>query len=47
MYMPMVKRQWSADELRSLPDDGNRCEIIDGKLFVTPASAWRHQDASR
>lgn len=45
MYMPMVKRQWSADELRSLPDDGNRYEIIDGELFMTPAPAWRHQDA--
>ena len=45
MYMPMVKRQWTADDLMSLPDDGNRYEIIDGDLFMTPAPAWRHQDA--
>ena len=45
VYMPMVKQQWTADELLSLPDDGNRYEIIDGELFVTPTPAWRHQDA--
>ena len=45
VYMPMVKRQWTADNLMSLPDDGNRYEIIDGDLFMTPAPAWRHQDA--
>ena len=45
VYMPMVKRQWTADDLMSLPDDGNRYEIIDGDLFMTPAPAWRHQDA--
>ena len=41
----MVKRQWTADDLLSLPDDGSRYEIIDGELFMTPAPAWRHQDA--
>ena len=31
------------DDFWSLPDDGNRYEIIDGKLYVTPAPAMRHQ----
>ncbi|MEO7084803.1 MAG: Uma2 family endonuclease [Gemmatimonadaceae bacterium] len=43
--MPNVKRQWTVDDLLDLPDDGNRYEIIDGELFVTPAPAWRHQEA--
>jgi Uma2 family endonuclease len=36
---------WSADMLEELPDDGNRYEIIDGELFVTPSPTWRHGDA--
>jgi len=34
------------DDFWSLPDDGNRYEIIDGKLYVTPAPAMRHQIVS-
>ena len=33
--------------VRALPDDGNRYEVIDGELFVTPAPTWEHQAASR
>jgi Uma2 family endonuclease len=36
---------WTAEMLAELPDDGNRYEIIDGELFVTPAPSWRHGDA--
>ncbi len=43
--MPTLKRQWTFDDLQDLPDDGNRYEVIDGELFVTPAPAWRHQTA--
>jgi Uma2 family endonuclease len=43
--MPTLKRQWTARDLDDLPDDGNRYEVIDGELFVTPAPAWRHQEA--
>ncbi len=36
--------RWTADLLESLPDDGNRYEVIDGELFVTPAPSETHQD---
>jgi Uma2 family endonuclease len=28
---------------RALPDDGNRYEVLDGELFVSPAPSLRHQ----
>jgi Uma2 family endonuclease len=31
------------EELQALPDDGNRYELIDGVLFVTPAPNRSHQ----
>ena len=46
MHMPTLKRRWTADDLRDLPDDGNRYEVIDGELFVTPAPSWKHQRAA-
>ena len=39
--------RWTADMVRALPDDGNRYEVIDGELFVTPAPTWEHQAAAR
>ena len=46
MRMPALDRRWTVDDLDELPDDGNRYEIIDGELFVTPAPAWAHQHAA-
>src|SRR5204862_4750624 len=45
MRMPTLKRRWTVDDLQDLPDDGNRYEVIDGELFVTPAPSLRHQEA--
>ena len=43
MSMPVPAGQWTVDMLASLPDDGNRYEIIDGELFVSPAPSYAHQ----
>jgi Uma2 family endonuclease len=34
----------TVQQLHEMPDDGNRYELIDGELFVTPAPAPRHQE---
>lgn len=44
MGMPAsATREWTVEMLETLPDDGNRYEIIDGELFVSPGPVWRHQ----
>jgi Uma2 family endonuclease len=35
--------EYTVDELDAMPDDGNRRELIDGSLIVTPGPAPRHQ----
>jgi len=45
MGMPSAKRVWLPADLADLPDDGNRYEVIDGELHVTPAPTWSHQRA--
>lgn len=45
MHMSQLARQWTVDDIHALPDDGNRYEVIDGELFVTPAPRLRHQEA--
>lgn len=37
-------KEWTVEMLKTLPDDGNRYEILDGELYVTPSPAWRHQE---
>lgn len=41
----LERRDWTVEELRALPDDGRRYEVIDGELFVTPSPSWMHQRA--
>lgn len=43
MAMPAAHAEWTVDMLDALPDDGNRYELIDGVLFVTPAPSDVHQ----
>lgn len=38
------RRRWTYQDLVGLPDDGQRYEIIRGKLHVTPAPRPGHQD---
>jgi Uma2 family endonuclease len=35
--------RYTADYLWETPDDGNRYEVIDGELYVTPPPVWMHQ----
>lgn len=46
MAMPAASTNWTAERVRALPDDGNRYEVIDGALFVSPAPSWEHQRAA-
>jgi Uma2 family endonuclease len=43
MGMPAVAGDWTAEMVRALPEDGNRYEVVDGELLVTPAPTYRHQ----
>lgn len=36
-------KRWTVADLREIPDDRNRYEIIDGDLFVTPSPSMGHQ----
>lgn len=36
---------FTEDDLPGMPDDGNRYEIVDGSLIVTPSPIRRHQRA--
>lgn len=40
-------REWTYEHYRQLPDDGMRYEVIDGRLYVTPAPSPYHQTLSR
>jgi Uma2 family endonuclease len=41
--MPLHTPLYTVADVRALPDDGNRYEVIAGQLFVTPAPGTRHQ----
>jgi Uma2 family endonuclease len=44
MAIPILSHDdWTVAQLHALPDDGNRYEIIDGVLYVTPSPAAPHQ----
>ncbi|MGQ0574743.1 MAG: Uma2 family endonuclease [Pseudonocardia sp.] len=37
-------RPFTVADLEAMPDDGNRYELIDGTLIVSPAPSWGHQE---
>ncbi|MEO8620901.1 MAG: Uma2 family endonuclease [bacterium] len=43
MHMSSVVKQWTLEEVHSLPDDGNKYELVRGELFVTPAPTPSHE----
>jgi len=45
MVMPDVVKRWTREEVQALPDDGNRYELVDGELLVTPSPRPIHQVA--
>jgi Uma2 family endonuclease len=47
MAMPALVADWTIDMLDALPDDGQRYELIDGVLHVTPSPNEGHQDVAR
>jgi Uma2 family endonuclease len=43
MAMPVSLRRYTLEDLDRFPDDGNRYELLDGVLFVTPAPLPAHE----
>jgi len=41
-----LRHDWDYADYARLPDDGNRYEVIDGELLVTPSPSPLHQRAS-
>jgi len=45
--MTVSAEHWTYEKYRQLPDDGNRYEVLEGRLCVTPAPSSYHQLVSR
>ncbi|HKV52514.1 MAG TPA: Uma2 family endonuclease [Gemmatimonadaceae bacterium] len=43
--MPAAAHRWTAEDVRALPNDGNRYELISGQLVATPSPRGIHQVA--
>ncbi|HET8622563.1 MAG TPA: Uma2 family endonuclease [Gemmatimonadales bacterium] len=43
--MPQPIADWTVERVLALPDDGNRYEVVDGELLVSPAPSLPHQVA--
>ena len=45
MGMPQAAETWTAEQIRALPDDGLRHEVVDGEHLVSPSPRLKHQRA--
>jgi Uma2 family endonuclease len=43
MSVAATTKVWTLGELHTLPDDGNKYELVHGELFVTPAPSVLHE----
>jgi Uma2 family endonuclease len=43
VFMATETADWTRDELERFPCDGNRYEVLDGELLVTPQASMDHQ----
>jgi Uma2 family endonuclease len=46
MLMATATKRWTLAEVHSLPDDGNKYELVRGELFVTPPPSPEHETIS-
>lgn len=46
MGMPATQAYWTVEQMRALPDDGRRYEVVYGELLVSPGPSLRHQRVS-
>lgn len=47
MSIQMEKQNWTYEDYCAIPEDGNRYEVIDGTLYVSPSPRTLHQILSR
>ena len=43
-FYPMHSGPFTAEDREKMPEDGRRCELIDGALYVSPGPGRRHND---
>ena len=42
--MPVIAKKLTWDDIKDLPEDAGRTEIVDGELFMAPPPSDRHQE---
>src|SRR3569623_1454169 len=43
MFMVATVKRWTLEEVHSLPEDGNKYELVRGELIVTPPPNEDHE----
>lgn len=43
-FYPMHSGPFTVEDRERMPEDGRRCELIDGALYVSPSAGRRHND---